>query len=77
MTLIERYTRLSPDVLEYQFTIDDPTVWTQSFSGRFNFELDNEQYELVEYSCHEGNYGIANTLSGARARDRELEEAAR
>lgn len=77
MTLIERYTRLSPDVLEYQFTIDDPTVWTQPFSGRFNFELDNEQYELVEYSCHEGNYGIANTLSGARARDRELEEAVR
>ena len=77
MTLIERYTRLGPNVLEYQFTIDDPTVWTQSFTGRFNFELDDEQYELVEYSCHEGNYGMTNILSGARARDRELEEAVR
>ena len=36
MTLIERYTRLSPTVLEYQFTVDDPTVWTESFTGRFN-----------------------------------------
>ena len=74
MTLIERYTRLSPNVLEYQFTIDDPTVWTQPFTGRFNFELDDEQYDLVEYSCHEGNYGMANILSGARARDREAAE---
>ena len=37
MTLIERYTRLGPNVLEYQFTVDDPTVWTQPFTGRFNF----------------------------------------
>ncbi len=74
MTLIERYTRLSPNVLEYQFTIDDPTVWTQPFTGRFNFELDDEQYDLVEYSCHEGNYGMTNILSGARARDREAAE---
>ena len=58
----------------YQFTIDDPTVWTQPFTGRFNFELDDEQYDLVEYSCHEGNYGMTNILSGARARDREAAE---
>ena len=74
MTLIERYTRLGPNVLEYQFTVDDPTVWTQPFTGRFNFELDDEQYELVEYSCHEGNYGMTNILSGARALDREAAE---
>jgi hypothetical protein len=38
----------------------------------FTFDKDDEQYdELVEYACHEGNYGMRNILSGARARERE------
>ena len=37
----------------------------------FRWDLDPSQYELVEYSCHEGNYGMTNILSGARARDAE------
>ena len=77
MTLVERYTRIGPSVLEYQFTIDDPTVWTRPWTGQFTFEQDNGQYELVEYSCHEGNYGVPNTLSGARTRDKEAAEATR
>ena len=51
-------------------------MWTKPWTGRFEFELDNEQYELVEYACHEGNYGMTNILSGARARDREEAAAA-
>jgi hypothetical protein len=74
MTLIERYTRIGPSRLEYQFTVDDPEVWTSPWTGRFNFDLDDEQYELVEYACHEGNYGMTNILSGARAQ--EAQEAA-
>ena len=69
MTLIERYTRVGPTTLEYQFTVDDPVVWTQPWTGRFTFDLDTEQYELVEYACHEGNYGMTNILSGARAQE--------
>ena len=76
MKLTERYTRLGPNRLEYQFTVEDPSVWTQPWTGRFEFELDNEQYELVEYACHEGNYGMTNILSGARTRDREAAAAA-
>ena len=76
MKLTERYTRLGPNRLEYQFTVEDPSIWTQPWTGRFEFELDNEQYELVEYACHEGNYGMTNILSGARARDREAAAAA-
>ncbi len=76
MKLTERYTRLGPNRLEYQFTVEDPSVWTQPWTGRFEFELDNEQYELVEYACHEGNYGMSNILSGARTRDREAAAAA-
>ncbi len=76
MILTERFTRISPTRLEYQFTVDDPVVWTAPFTGRFTFDMDDEQYELVEYACHEGNYGMFNILSGARARDREAAEAA-
>ncbi len=71
MTLVERYTRIGPGTLEYRFTVDDPTVWTQPWTAMFRWDLDESQYELVEYACHEGNYGMRNILSGARARDAE------
>ena len=69
MTLTERYTRIGPNTLEYQFTVDDPTVWTKPWTAMFRWNLDGSQYELVEYACHEGNYGMTNILTGARARD--------
>ena len=69
MRLTERYTRVGATRLEYRFTIDDPTIWTRPWTGMFHFDLDDDQYELVEYACHEGNYGMTNILSGARARD--------
>ena len=71
MTLVERYTRIGPGTLEYQFSIDDPAVWARPWTAMFRWDLDPSQYELVEYSCHEGNYGMTNILSGARARDAE------
>ena len=71
LTLTERYTRVGPAALEYRFTLDDPMVWTQPWTAMFRWDLDDSQYELVEYSCHEGNYGMTNILSGARARDAE------
>ncbi len=75
MKLTERFTRIGPTQLEYRFTVDDPAVWTRPWTAEFVFDLDNEQYELVEYACHEGNYGMFNILSGARARDKEAAEA--
>ena len=69
MTLIERYTRIGPNTLEYRFTVDDPTVWTAPWTAMFRWDLDESQYELVEYACQEGNYGMRNILSGARALD--------
>jgi catechol 2,3-dioxygenase-like lactoylglutathione lyase family enzyme len=73
MILTERYTPVGPDLLEYQFTVDDPQVWTAPWTAMFRFGRDPEdgQYELVEYACHEGNYGMTGILSGARARDAE------
>jgi hypothetical protein len=52
------------DTILYEFTIDDPTVYTSVWGGQVPFErLDDRLYE---YACHEGNYAIANVLSGAR-----------
>ena len=76
MKLTERFARVGPTKLEYRFTVDDPTVWTRPWTAAFVFDLDDEQYELVEYACHEGNYGMFNILSGARARDKEAAAAA-
>ena len=76
MKLTQRFTRTGPNTLEYQFTIDDPAVWTEPWTGMFTFVRDDSQYELVEYACHEGNYGMTNSLSGARAIDRREAEAA-
>ena len=70
LKLTERYRRIGPTELEYRFTVDDPAVWTRPWTAMFTFDKDDEQYELVEYACHEGNYGMSNILSGARAREK-------
>ena len=71
LTLTERYTRVGPNAMEYQFTIDDPEVWSAPWTAMFRFEKDDDQYELVEYACHEGNYGMTNILTGSRAVEAE------
>ena len=71
MTLTERYRRVGENTLEYEFTVDDPTIWTRPWTGMFRFAKDDSQYELVEYACHEGNYGMTNILSAARSKDDE------
>ena len=77
LKLTERYTRIGPGMLEYRFTIDDPKVWTRPWTAMFRFEKDDSQYELVEYACHEGNYGMTNILSGSRAVDAATEQPGR
>ena len=60
---------MGPDELLYEFTIDDPTTFTRTFTGRLPMTRTN--LALYEYACHEGNYGLTNILSGARAEERE------
>ncbi|MDG2176412.1 MAG: VOC family protein [Gammaproteobacteria bacterium] len=71
MVLTERLTRLTTNLLQYQFTVDDPDVWTQPWTAMFPLVLDNAQYDLVEYACHEGNYSMFNILTGARENPRD------
>jgi hypothetical protein len=67
--LIERFTRVGKDRVDYQFTIDDPETFTKSVTVLV--PMVRADGELFEYACHEGNYGMSNMLSGARQEERE------
>jgi hypothetical protein len=66
--LIEKLNRIGPDVLEYSVTFNDPGAYTAPYTRILNF--DKSEDEIYEYACHEGNYGMLNILSGARAQER-------
>jgi hypothetical protein len=68
LRVIERFTRTDADTILYTFTIDDPTTFTSPWTGEVPFKKSGEQ--IYEYACHEGNYALANVLSGARAQER-------
>jgi len=69
LRVTERFTRLDGDTLEYAFTVEDPETWAEPWGGVYPLtEMDNV---LFEYACTEGNYGMANILSGERAAERE------
>ena len=66
--LRERFTRVDAETVTYEFTVEDPATFTRPFTGRF--PLNRTDKPLFEYACHEGNHGMANMLSGARAEER-------
>ena len=67
--LVERFTRVDADTLEYQFTVTDPETWTSPWTASVPLRLNPEP--MFEYACHEGNYSMPVMLGGAR-----VEEAA-
>jgi hypothetical protein len=67
LRLVERFTRVGADSINYTVTIDDPTTFTRSWTIGVPLKSDTEQTEIFEYACHEGNYAMRNILSGARA----------
>ena len=72
MHLTERFSRVAEDTLLYEFTVDDPTSFTRPFTAAI--PMKRGAAPLFEYACHEGNYGMLNLLSGARAQEREASE---
>ena len=72
MHLVERFTRVDDRTLFYQFTIDDPTVWSRPWTAEV--PMNRIDGFVMEYACHEGNYGLANILAGARAEERAQQE---
>ncbi|WP_421936867.1 hypothetical protein [Phenylobacterium sp.] len=68
LKVTERFTPVGPERMHYGFWVEDPTVFSQPWGGEYEFSRISGQ--LYEYACHEGNYGLANILSGAREEER-------
>ena len=74
LKLTERFTRVDRDMIEYLATVDDPVAYTAPFTMRLMITT-RPDYELLEYSCHEGNGAVANSLSGERTYEKDVAEA--
>src|SRR5712672_2625058 len=72
--LVEKFTRTDADTLMYEFTIDDPSVWTRPFTAVVPMRKSDQP--IYEYACHEGNYAMASILAGARAAEKAAEAKA-
>jgi hypothetical protein len=68
----ERFTRVDADTIEFQYTIDDPTTWTRSWTA--SVPMTRTDAQIYEYACHEGNYGLPGILKGARAHEKSIRE---
>jgi len=66
-TLTERFTRVGPETINYEFTIDDPSTFTDRLTAIV--PMSKVPTQLYEYACHEGNYGMVNMLRAARRRE--------
>jgi hypothetical protein len=68
MRLVERITRVAPDLLHWEATIQDPQTWAAPWKVLLPLKREDD-YLLAEYACHEGNYALRDILSGARAEE--------
>ncbi len=74
LRLVERFTRIDLNTIHYELTVDDPKLYTRPW--KIAFPITQEPgYELFEYSCHETNYAMFNSLSGARAEEAAAQAA--
>jgi hypothetical protein len=67
--MTERFTRTGADTIQYEVTVDAPKTYARPFTASFPIR-EEPDYEVFEYACHEGNYGMVNQLSASRAVDR-------
>jgi hypothetical protein len=73
--LTERFTRTDANTLLYEFTVEDPTMWTRPWTAVVPTRKSEDP--IYEYACHEGNYAMASILAGARAAEKAAEETAK
>lgn len=66
--VVERFTRVGPGALEYDFTVDDPVIFARPWRAEMSFVASDAT--LYEFACHEGNYAMSDVLAGARAAER-------
>ncbi len=77
LTVTEKFRRVSPTRLFYQYTIHDPTLWDADWGGEYEFAALQPGQHVEEYACHEGNYALWDILAGARAEEAAARAAAR
>ena len=70
--VVERFTRIDEDTILYEYTVDDPNTWVRPWTAQQ--PLSKIAGPIFEYACHEGNLGLPNTLSGARAAEQAAAE---
>jgi hypothetical protein len=73
-TVIERFTRVADDEINYVFTVEDPEYYTQPWKGETRFMRTADR--ILEYACHEANYSLIYIQQGARVRDAAQNDAA-
>ena len=69
LKVTERFRRIDAQTLHYSFIVEDPTVWTQPWSGDYPWPASSDK--VFEYACHEGNYALGNIMRGARLLESE------
>jgi hypothetical protein len=68
LRVVERFTRTDRDTIRYEMTVEDPAAFARPWTASIPLSR-SPNYTIFEYACHEGNYGLPNTLSGARAQE--------
>ena len=71
--VVERFTRVDRDTIDYRVTIDDPNYYTRPWTVSVPLNSD-PTYRMFEYACHEGNEAMSNILNGGRARDKAAKQ---
>ena len=71
--IVERFTRVSPNRIDYEIAVNDGTTWTRPWAAMIPLKLTRD--EIYEFACHEGNEGMVGILAGARAQERAVEAA--
>lgn len=66
LRLVERFTRVAADRIEWAVTVDDPKTWTRPWTFSMPLTM-NDREAVMEFACHEGNYAVPNILSASRS----------
>ena len=76
LRIVERFTRVSREEIDWQATVTDPKMYTKPITVSLPIRNDNVPNQIFEYACHEGNRTMDVVLAGARARERKAAEEA-
>ncbi len=76
LRLTERFTRIDPETINYEYTVEDPNTFTRPYTVSIPMNHAIGLDRIYEYACHEGNYGMANMLTGGRANEEAAREGA-